>query len=100
VATFIQFGDTPAEHRQLHRNRNRHLRSWAAKGTTPFRTDYLAEHHHKRWALIAVCDINGFNLEACDMVEREHGSDGNDPTRGTVDGEHFKMWVEEQAHLR
>jgi transposase len=76
------------------RNSSRRRRSWSRRGQTPFRHAYFAGTNAKRYTLLAACDINGFVIEACDTVEREHGSADNNPTRGTVDGERFKLWVE------
>jgi DDE superfamily endonuclease len=56
---------------------------------------YFAEHHCKQYTFIGACNINGFIIEACDTVERESGSSDNDPTHGTVNRDHFKLWVEE-----
>lgn len=81
---------------QKDRNSSRRRRSWARRGIPPFRNGYLAEHHRKRYTFIGACDINGFIIEACDTVERESGANDNDPTHGTVNGERFKLWVEEK----
>lgn len=78
------------------RNSSRRRRSWSRRGLTPFRKAYFAGSHFKRYTLIAACDINGFVLEACETVLREHGAADNNPSRGTVDGERFKLWVEEK----
>ena len=78
------------------RNSSRRRRSWSKRGITPFRPSYLAPQHAIRYTMIGACDINGFILEACDTVEREHGANDPDPTRGTVDGQRFKLWVMEK----
>jgi len=47
----------------------------------------------KRYTLIGAADINGFVFPACDIVERGHGEDDTDPTRGTVDTTKFENYV-------
>jgi len=78
------------------RNSSRRRRSWSKRGQTPFRDAYLASASGPRYTLIAACDLDGFILEACQTVEREHGAADRDPTRGTVDGERFKLWLKEK----
>ena len=78
------------------RNSSRRRRSWSKKGQTPFQPAYLAQSSSNRYTLIAACDVNGFIVEACETVLRERGAADRDPTRGTVDGERFKLWVEQK----
>jgi transposase len=77
------------------RNSSRRRRSWSRRGQTPFRAAYFAGTRAKRYTLLAACDIHGFVIEACETVERELGKDDKNPTRGTIDGDRFKLWVEE-----
>lgn len=56
----------------------------------------MASRTARRYTLIAACDIDGFVIEACQTVLREQGVDVQDPTRGTVDGERFLLWVKEK----
>ena len=46
-----------------------------------------------RYSMLACADINGFVLEACELVQHKTTNDP-DPTHGTVDRERFKLWVE------
>ena len=81
---------------QKDRNSSRRRRSWSKRGQSPFRPAYLQSAHGRRYSLIAACDIDGFVLEACETVDQSTGQNDNDPTRGTVDGDRFKLWVEEK----
>ena len=69
---------------------------WCKRGQTPFRPSYLQSAHGRRYSLLAACDINGFALEACETVEQSTGQNDKDLSRGTIDGERFKLWVEEK----
>ena len=62
----------------------------------PFRLVYLQSAHGRQYLLIAVCNVDGFVLEACKTVEQSMGQNDKDPIQGTVDGERFKLWVEEK----
>lgn len=44
--------------------------------------------------MIAACDINGFAVETCEIIQREQGANDPDETQGTVDRERFQMRVE------
>jgi hypothetical protein len=45
--------------------------------------------------LIGACDVNGFVLPSCELVEREHSDMDSDAEWGTVDMAHFKQYIEE-----
>jgi transposase len=75
-------------------NASRRKRSWAPHGEYPFRDAYFEDHNAKRYSMIAACDVNGFIIETCETIEREHGANDQDETRGTVDRERFRLWVE------
>jgi transposase len=81
---------------QKDRNSSRRRRYWSPRGQSPFRDAYFEGSHGKRYTLMAACDINGFVMEACDIVERETSAEDNDPTRGTVNRERFLLWIEEK----
>ena len=77
------------------KNAARRRRHWSKKGVTPLvKAAYLGEHD-PTYTMIAACDVNGFIKEACDVVLRKKGKNDKDPTRGTVDGDRFALWVEE-----
>jgi hypothetical protein len=76
-------------------NASRRQRAWSKKGVTPVFDAFFEEEFRRRYTLIAACDIDGFVIEACKLVEREHGKNDRDPDRGTVDMERFEKYVEE-----
>jgi hypothetical protein len=78
------------------RNASRRRRHWSVRGKTPFLDTLFTGSHGKTYTLLAACDLDGFISEACEVVERESGSEDNDPTRGTIDGERFEMWIEQK----
>jgi len=78
------------------RNSSRRRRHWSRFNQTPFRPAHLEHRHNLRHTMIEACGINGFILEACETVERERSANDPDPTQGTVDGERFKLWVQEK----
>jgi transposase len=82
---------------ETHKSRNeaRRRRHWSPRGRTPFRDVAFQGSHDPRYTMIAACDVNGFILESCDVIERERGRSDKDETRGTVDRERFELWVEE-----
>ena len=81
---------------QKDRNSSRRRRSWSRRGLTPFRPAYLQSAHGTRYSLLAACDVDGFIVEACETVEQSTGQNDKDLTRGTIDGDRFKLWVEEK----
>jgi transposase len=46
-----------------------------------------------RFTMMGAADINGFILEACEVIMRENGDDDADESRGTVDKARFIEWV-------
>jgi hypothetical protein len=66
------------------RNASRLRRSWFKRGRQPFRDTYFEDHNSKRYTMIAACDINGFIIKTCEIIERERGVNDRDETRGTV----------------
>jgi AcrR family transcriptional regulator len=75
-------------------NASRRTRAWAPRGEYPFRDAYFEDHNARRYSMIAACDVKGFIIETCETIEREHGANDQDETRGTVDRDRFQMWVE------
>ena len=71
-------------------------RMWSRRGQSPFRNAYFAGTHANRYTLIAACDLDGFVLEACETVEQQRNSSDTDETRGTIDKNRFRIWVEEK----
>jgi transposase len=80
---------------QKDRNSSRRRRSWFRRGRNPFRDAYFAGSHGKRYTLVAACDINGFIIEACETILREEGPNDTDETRGTVNRDRFRLWIQE-----
>jgi hypothetical protein len=83
---------------ETHKDRNsaRRRRFWSVRGQTPFRDAYFAGSHGKRYTMMGACDIHGFILEACQIIQREDGSDDQDDSHGTVDRERFILWIKEK----
>jgi transposase len=81
---------------QKDRNASRRRRSWARRGKGAFRDAYFNGTRNKRYTLIAACDIDGFIINACQIVPQQTSNDDMDETHGTVDRERFKLWVEEK----
>ena len=79
-------------HKSLNASRRR--RFWGPKGEPSIAYTKFGPEFDIRYTLLAVADVNGFIIEACELVEREHGTNDNDLTRGTVNTERFEMWVE------
>jgi hypothetical protein len=75
-------------------NASRRRRAWAPRGSPAIIDSAFEEDFRKRYTLIGACDINGFVLQACHLVERETNAANNDPDRGTVDMKKFETYVE------
>lgn len=69
------------------RSASRRRRFWSPRGTTPTATATFQGSHGKRYSMLAACDVEGFILDACEVVERD-GSAGS-----TVDTEIFTLWL-------
>lgn len=74
---------------ETHRSSNdaRRRRGWGKRGHTPVIEAHFEEHFRPRYTLIGACDINGFVVPACRIVERE--------SEGTVDMERFERYVDQ-----
>ena len=76
------------------RNAARRRRHWSKRRKTPLsRTFFMGENTRTRYTLLSACDVNGFIVEACELVERERSAKDADPTRGTIDKERFVLWL-------
>jgi transposase len=76
-------------------NSARRRRHWSKKQKTPIRDAFfVGDNASKRWTMLSACDVQGFILEACELVERETSSNDANPMRGTIDRDRFKLWVE------
>ena len=71
----------------------RRRRGWAPRGKDNTLTEFFLGTDHT-YTMLAAADIDGFILEACELVERKSSEDDPDRTKGTVDTERFLLWVE------
>jgi len=83
------------------RNEGRRRRAWGPLGVEVpefevFHGDNDAAALKKTFTLIAAVDIDGFVLDACDIVYRKHGKTDTSPDRGTVDAERFLQYVNDR----
>ena len=76
-------------------NASRRRRAWSPKGITPIITAPMVRDFDKQYSLIAACNVDGFIVPACKIVERSQGKHDNNPDRGTVDAERFEQYVEQ-----
>jgi len=75
------------------KNSGRRRRHWSRQGLTPFRYIYFNGSHGKTYTMLSACDIDGFLLDECECVEPSRGPNDDEPTRGTVDAERFRLWL-------
>jgi hypothetical protein len=82
---------------ETHRSSNasRRRRAWGKRGSPVVIDSFFEEDFRKRYTLIAACDLNGFVLSACKIVEREGDKNDRDPDRGTVTMERFEAYVDQ-----
>ena len=73
----------------------RRRRGWAPRGKDNTLTEFFLGTDHT-YTMLAAADINGFVVEACELVERKSGEDDPDDTKGTIDADRFILWVEGQ----
>ena len=78
-------------HRSVNASRRR--RGWGKRSHPPVIESTFEEEFRKRYTLIGACDINGFVVSACKIVERERSRVDNDPERGTVDMNRFEDYI-------
>lgn len=78
------------------RNSARRRRHWSKRRKTPIRDSFfIGDDHRRRYSLLSACDVNGFIIEACELVEREYSPNDTSEMRGTIDKDRFMIWVEE-----
>ena len=75
-------------------NASRRRKCWGPKGNVSVAFTPFGPIVDRRFTLLAACDVNGFIVEACELVERERNRHDDDPFRGTIDTERFEHWVE------
>ena len=56
-------------------------RLWSRRGQTPFRYVYFNGIDDVRYTMLAACDIDGFLLEACEIIEPKRGPNDDEPVR-------------------
>ena len=61
------------------KNASRKRRLWSRRGQTPFRYVYFNGIDDVRYTMLAACDIDGFLLEACEIIEPKRGPNDNEP---------------------
>ena len=44
--------------------------------------------------MLSACNVDGFIMEACELVQRETSLDDPNLARGTIDTDRFKLWLE------
>jgi hypothetical protein len=69
-------------------------RAWQQKGSYTDIPRAFNPHHDFRYTVLAAADLDGFILEACELVRRRRGADDADPEAGTIDGDRFVFWVQ------
>lgn len=68
-------------------------RAWHPRGVKNDVSRCFSDHKDYRYTMLAAADMNGFIVEACEIVRRKHGSSDHDSESGTVDSERFLEWV-------
>jgi hypothetical protein len=54
------------------RNAARRRRHWSKQCQTPIEREFfIGDNQRKRYSMLSACDMNGFILAACEIVERE-----------------------------
>jgi hypothetical protein len=77
------------------RNEARRRRRWAKRGTgTPMFKEPWHGSHGKRYTMLGAADVNGFMIDACEVVHQKNNLNDDDPSRGNIDRERFELWVE------
>ena len=73
-------------------NDSRRRRAWSLRGSPISHYEVFRGEDYGTYTMLAAADINGFVIDACDVVFRRNGAE-TDPTKGTVDSERFYQWV-------
>lgn len=45
---------------------------------------------------MGACDMHGFIMDACEIVQREDNHEDDNPFHGTIDTNRFEMWIEQK----
>jgi transposase len=71
---------------------SRKRRMWTLRGKkAELAARYAPEKD--RYTMMGAADINGFILQACEVILRKNGDDDSDESRGTIDKARFVEWV-------
>ena len=79
------------------RNEHRRRRAWGPRGEDNSVREYFVPDKTSTTTytmLAAAADINGFVLEACELVVRKKGGAYSDESRGTINADRFVLWVD------
>jgi len=82
-------------HKSLKEMRRR--RHWVVKTMKhqPFFTAAFYGERDMRYSMIGACDISGFVLEACEVIQ----TDGSGPDVGPINRDRFEQWIRERLLL-
>ena len=66
---------------------------WSPKGVSASLAEDFTQTSD-RFTLLAAVNIDGFVLEACELVQRKRSAADWDPTRGTINRERFILYLQ------
>ena len=73
----------------------RRRRAWQPVGYTTTISEYFPDGQNNSYTLLAAADMDGFVLEACELVRRKRCANDNDESAGTIDTDRFVSWVQD-----